>query len=97
MKKVNALFIFGMCIAASCAPKIKNDISEEPIITMSPEVNAGQSIYNNQCTKCHKAKPVKNFSEEEWGTILPEMSKLAELNSEDFSNVKAYVEWMLQN
>jgi len=55
------------------------------------DATAGQTIYEGKCTKCHKAKPVDNFTPERWTGILEKMVPKAKLDDTEKQQVTAYV------
>lgn len=99
MKKL--LFAFGItALAIACSPK-----TVEPITDVDPveekdnsmaAIDAGKSVYQSKCTKCHEAKTISNFTKEQWDGILPAMISKAKLDSETASQVSKYVYWSLE-
>jgi len=55
------------------------------------DATVGQTIYEGKCTKCHKAKPVDNFTPERWTGILEKMVPKAKLDDTEKQQVTAYV------
>ena len=51
----------------------------------------GRSIYSSNCTKCHAAKNVKNYTFARWESILKTMVPNAKLSSEEESYLVAYI------
>jgi hypothetical protein len=57
-------------------------------------VEAGRAIYTGaqKCARCHKPKPVSDYSFDEWSSsILPRMSKRAKLTDAQRQDVLDYV------
>jgi len=54
-------------------------------------LTAGQTIYNTQCTQCHEAKTISDFSEADWLPLIDNMSKKAKLADADKETVKRYI------
>jgi len=54
-------------------------------------LRAGQDIYNNQCTKCHDAKDINDYSEDEWLPLIDKMSRKAHLDDSDKEIVRRYI------
>lgn len=98
----NLIFGFGILVTAiACSPKTTPAPTPTPIdtaeATMSTEASAGKTIYSKKCTKCHAAKIIDNFSEQQWAGILPGMAGKAELDEAQTSQVAAYVAWELEH
>ncbi|NCT75858.1 MAG: hypothetical protein GXC78_15070 [Chitinophagaceae bacterium] len=56
------------------------------------DIEAGKQIYTvGKCTKCHEAKPVDNWTAEQWKPILKSMIPKAKLDSLQRAQVTAYV------
>ncbi len=67
-------------------------------------IEEGEALYNNQCTLCHEAKNIKDFTYEEWVPIVADMSKKVnkKLKSEDIdaldeANLLRYIHYELEN
>ena len=87
----------------SCARKTVPAIPDRPVepvtgnradssgLTSSNPLVAGKAIYQIKCTKCHKEKPVSDWTAEEWKPILNSMVKKAKLNDLEISQVTQYV------
>jgi len=56
----------------------------------SDEVS-GQNIYTTKCAKCHGAKPVGNWTFNQWEGILKSMVPKAKLNADEESQLIAYI------
>lgn len=52
---------------------------------------AGKVIYTGKCTRCHTAKPVDNWTADEWKPILKSMVRKTKLDSIETAQVTAYV------
>lgn len=59
--------------------------------TETAEVSAGKNIYVTKCTRCHEAKPMGNWTAQQWVPILDDMARRARLDDTEKSNVRAYV------
>lgn len=102
MKWLLAVFIVGL-IFFSCTRKAAPTIPERPVepvtgnkpdtadLASSNPLIAGEAIYKIQCTKCHAAKPVANWTATEWVPILNAMVKKAALNEKEIEQVTLYV------
>ena len=54
-------------------------------------LKAGQAIYNTKCTKCHDAKEISDYSEDDWLPLIDQMSRKAHLTDDDKETVKRYI------
>jgi mono/diheme cytochrome c family protein len=54
-------------------------------------VEAGHTVYNAKCGRCHGLKEVGNYTASQWDPILESMAPKARLSSEETENVRAYV------
>lgn len=59
------------------------------------EVAEGRRLYLTTCTKCHAAEPVRDYSEAEWATILPDMAEESHFSPAQTAAVAAYVRAVL--
>lgn len=64
---------------------------------MSEDAISGEKVFNEKCTKCHKAKVVDDYSKERWDVVLPKMISKAQLDETEAAQVTAFVEWELNN
>ena len=88
MKKTIILIFIGLLfVVAACH---KNAAPRGPKYSKA-DLSAGQVIYETNCVKCHKAKPVENYTPEKWTTILKAMVPKAKLDSVQAMQVTAYV------
>jgi len=55
------------------------------------ELTKGYNIYENQCTDCHDAKEIKDYSEADWIKIMKTMGHKAKLDSTQYNAVLHYV------
>lgn len=55
----------------------------------------GRRLYLTTCTKCHAAEPVRDYSEVEWSTILPDMAEESHFSPAQTAAVAAYVRAVL--
>ncbi len=106
MKKelVLMLSIAVLALAVSChnktAPAITSRTEQPPPppppvppmnVVAKADIEAGRMVYTGQCVKCHQAKPVDNWTNEEWQPILRSMIRKARLDSMQSMQVTAYV------
>ena len=61
------------------------------------EVVAGKGIYTTKCTRCHEAKPVADWTAQQWVPIINRMAPKARLDDTEKANVTAYVNFHAKN
>ena len=97
MKFLLQLFAIAFIVVAlqSCrnTPKIAPDESG----MIKADIGEGKVVYMRDCTRCHEQKKVESFTSTQWSNILPRMIVKANLNDTESRQVKAYVEWELEN
>lgn len=107
MKKILFLIFSAGLLVAACthksAPVITDRTVEPPAPAkpapkfVSKEAEAGYAIYTTQCIRCHNAKPVGQFTQEEWAPILKSMVRKAKLDSVETAQVTAFVNAYAKN
>jgi hypothetical protein len=96
---LTTLFIAG---SAGCAGIALTDTAPpvNPAITGSSNdfkfLSSGRQIYLTRCARCHIAQPVRKYSREQWDQLLPEMSGLSKLNTNQTADLRAYVLYAIQ-
>jgi cytochrome c5 len=60
-------------------------------MALTPELVEGQSLYSNNCAKCHKLFEPKKFTQEEWHPILIKMQKKAKLDDGQMASITNYI------
>jgi len=92
-----AAAIFGLLIF-SCSPKTTNPTTAKPVSEKTPaelahdnEVAAGQSMYENNCAKCHKLFSPTDFNQAEWAPILVRMQRKAKLDDMQIASITTYI------
>lgn len=55
----------------------------------------GAEVINNNCARCHNARPVQEFSLEEWSVIIPHMREKAHLSKQEADAVLAFYQLLL--
>ena len=100
MKKVLALSVFIVIIAAACHKKAipattqtapTDSLSVAAVSTDPVVIEAGHAIYTTKCTKCHALKVVDNYTTDRWTGILKSMIPKAKLDDTESGQVTAYV------
>lgn len=51
----------------------------------------GAEVFNNNCTRCHNARSLDEFSLEEWAVIMPHMREKAHLTGKETDAVMQFV------
>ena len=77
----NILLGFGILLIASCGGAkllVPNQTDADRGAEMYTgytlnDLNAGKTIYQNQCNKCHPLYQPSQFSEQKWNMITPKM------------------------
>ena len=65
--------------------------------TESAEIVAGKGIYTTKCTRCHEAKPLNDWTAQQWVPIINRMAPKARLDDTEKANVTAYVNFYAKN
>ncbi|MCI0364101.1 MAG: hypothetical protein L0219_09490 [Phycisphaerales bacterium] len=55
------------------------------------QLERGRELYVTDCARCHSPEPVMRYTAQQWGTILPRMTKESSLSDVDRAAVEAYV------
>jgi hypothetical protein len=55
------------------------------------QLEQGKFISENQCVKCHKQKPIPNYTEEHWDKAINKMAPKAKLTTEETTALKRYI------
>lgn len=89
-------FSFVVALIVSCSPKTTPMVEEiKPMEFPNETVSEGFALFSTACTKCHKAKVIKNYSREAWNKILPKMATKAKLIDNQETTIDAYINWEL--
>lgn len=59
--------------------------------TESPAEIAGKNIYTTKCAICHEAKPLTDWTVQEWQPIIERMTPKAGLDATAKANLTAYI------
>lgn len=100
MKLVFHIFAVATLVLASQSCRNTAEISATPTDEngmIKADVGEGKVIYMRDCTRCHEQKKVEDFTSAQWANILPRMIVQAQLNDTESRQVKAYVEWEIEN
>ncbi|MDI1315720.1 cytochrome c [Flavobacterium sp.] len=82
------------CAAKSGVPTTevkKVDSTETATTLLTPELNEGKILYENNCAKCHDLYNRKEFSIEEWKPIVTRMQMKAHLDDVQGQKIYNYV------
>lgn len=63
----------------------------------SATLHAGRRLYTQQCTACHAAEPITDYSRAEWAKILPDMAERTKLTGDQSAALQSYVLAVLRN
>ena len=94
------IFFLGIVALAVTSQACKNTSEITPTDEngmIKSDVGEGKVIFLRDCARCHEQKKVEDFTSAQWANILPRMSIQAQLNDTETRQVKAYVEWELEN
>ena len=104
MKKVIVIFsVVAVSIGMiKCSPKANKattatSTETKPATTAvaatatAEQIEAGHTLYTNNCGKCHGLKEPANYNKESWTKILKSMIPKAKLSADDGTLVTAYV------
>lgn len=80
----------GKSIEKVAAPTPPKD-SKGNVATVTSELSAGKTNYENNCAKCHKLFDPKDFSKAEWAPILVSMQKKAHLSDAEMAPITNYI------
>ena len=87
--KFISLSLLGVLVY-SCSPKITPQLTEVKK-EITPKIEEGKSIYENNCAKCHKLYDPKSYSIQDWQPILKRMQSKARLQDADMDKINAYL------
>ena len=59
--------------------------------TTQEDLNAGKSIYLNECTGCHKPVPITSLSETKWQHEIDKMSPKARLSADQKEKLTRFI------
>jgi len=98
MKTVIYFIAFAALVVSiqSCGNTSKVSPKEQEGM-MKPDVGEGKVIFMRDCVRCHEQKKVENYTAAQWNNILPRMIVKAQLDETQSRQVKAYVEWKMEN
>lgn len=93
-----AVTALGVATVVGCAAIVPiADISEPEYALASArsvataELELGREIYTTRCTRCHRARPVHDYSAARWSELLPRMAELTRLDEREAAAVRAFV------
>ena len=97
MKFILQLCAIALIAVASQSCKNTSEISTVENGMIKTDIGEGKVIYLRDCSKCHEQKKIESFTTAQWSNILPRMIIKAQLNDTESRQVKAYIEWELEN
>jgi cytochrome c5 len=97
----NILILAGLAfLVVSCGTQKTATVATAPVeavktSALTPELEAGKNLYDNNCAKCHKLYEPKSFTKEEWTPILVKMGKKAKLDETQMASITNYIDSQL--
>lgn len=98
----NILILAGLALfVVSCGTQKAAPVASAPVqeasktVALTPELEAGKKLYDNNCAKCHKLYEPKKFTKEEWAPILVRMGKKAKLDETQMASISNYIDSQL--
>ncbi len=99
MMKSSFLVLAIALVVIACQRKSTPNVSDRTDLPVAPaapvataaDIQAGQVIYTTSCSRCHKTKPVENWTVDQWNGILKSMIPKAKLDTIQAGQVTAYV------
>lgn len=77
------------CAVTNHQPPLVSDLSSSGI---SPtKLDEGRTIFTRNCTACHSARPISEYSTTEWQNIVDEMAPRTKLSDDRKSALVAYL------
>ena len=80
---------FAGCAVTNYQPPPVSELSSSGI--MATKLEDGRAIFTRNCTACHSAHPVSQYSIAEWSEIIADMTPRAKLSAEKQSALLAYL------
>lgn len=101
MKKI-CLSIGLILVTVACSPRMTSSgsaqkkpeptpASSEPVPDVIADAPPGQSLFENNCGKCHNLPSPTEYSKEKWGPIVKNMRIKARLTEEQGNQVYDYI------
>ena len=87
--KIISLSLLGVLVY-SCSPKITPQVTEVKK-EITPKIEDGKSIYENNCAKCHQLYDPKSYSIQDWQPILKRMQIEARLQDSEMDKILTYL------
>jgi cytochrome c5 len=81
------------------SPTDNNPVSpqENKTIDSDEKIVEGKKLFYDNCGKCHDLYQPSQFSKAQWGKIVPEMAKKAELKAEQGNQILLFVQYGAMN
>jgi cytochrome c5 len=64
--------------------------------SLSPEMQEGKTLYENNCAKCHKLFSPSERTKEEWGPIIAKMQQKAKIDDIQTAKIYNYLTYNLK-
>ncbi len=62
-----------------------------PLSVADEAVAEGARIFNQNCSRCHNARPAQEFHQEEWSVIVPHMREKAHMSGKEAKKLEAFI------
>lgn len=96
MNKIILICIAILIVIAAChkktVPAVAAPAPPATPVFAAADIAAGKTIYETKCIRCHKPKPVENYTSLRWVSILKSMAPKSKLDSVQTAQVRAYVQ-----
>lgn len=66
-------------------------VSLAPLSTADDAVAEGAKIFNQNCSRCHNARPAQEFHAEEWSVIVPHMREKSHMSGKEAKKLEAFL------
>lgn len=92
MKNTTLILVVFTLVLASCSKGTVSSVSEQPT-DLSPKKDdtAAATLYAAKCASCHELQPREKYTANQWKRIVPEMAKLAKINSDQEAQILQFV------
>ena len=100
-----ACVLLVICCSPKVSSPVKSDAGKgvssgtaaaTPVTPAAPAADpvaiaAGHEVYDGKCGQCHKLFEISQFTEEEWGKIIPSMARKARLTDDEHDKLVTYI------
>ncbi len=61
------------------------------MVAYADKVGDGARLYNENCARCHNARPPQEFSQPEWSVIIPHMREKAHMTGTESDAIESFL------